>query len=92
LHEVPEIYQLASPVTHVHPGCPPTLLIQGELDVITPADATRELYTKLAECGVPAVNIIYPLTNHAFDMLLPELSPPTHAALFDLQRFLALMV
>lgn len=24
LHEVPEVYELASPVTHVHTGCPPT--------------------------------------------------------------------
>jgi hypothetical protein len=41
---------------------------------------------------VPAVNIVYPLTNHAFDMLLPQVSPPTHAALYYLERFLALMV
>jgi acetyl esterase/lipase len=92
LHEVPEIYELASPVTHVHAGSPPTLLIQGEPDVIAPAAAARELYRRLVECGVPAVNIIYPLTNHAFDLLLPQVSPPTHAALYYLERFLALMV
>jgi dipeptidyl aminopeptidase/acylaminoacyl peptidase len=92
LHEVPEVYELASPVTHVHTGCPPTLLIQGEWDVITPAAATRELYRRLVECGVSAVKIMYPLTNHAFDMLLPQISPPTHAALYYLERFLALMV
>ena len=92
LHEVPEVYELASPVAHVHAGCPPTLLIQGEPDVIAPAAATRELYRRLVECGVPAVNIIYPLTNHAFDLLLPQVSPPAHAALYYLERFLALMV
>ncbi len=92
LHQVPEVYELASPVAHIHPGCPPTLLIQGEPDVITPAPATRVLYHGLMECGVPATNIIYPLTNHAFDMFLPQLSPPTHAALYYLERFLALMV
>jgi acetyl esterase/lipase len=91
-HEVPEVYELASPVTHVHAGCPPTLLIQGELDVITPAAATRELYISLVECGVPAANIIYPLTNHAFDILLPQVSPPANAAFYYLERFLALMV
>jgi acetyl esterase/lipase len=89
--EVPEVYALASPVSHVHPGCPPTLLIQGEADVITPAAATRALHRRLVECGVPAVNIIYPLTNHAFDLLLPQVSPPTHAALYYLERFLALI-
>lgn len=91
LQEVPEMYELASPVTHVHTGCPPTLLVQGETDVITPAAATRELYRKLVECGVPAVNVIYPLTNHAFDLLLPQVSPPSRAATYYLERFLALM-
>jgi acetyl esterase/lipase len=92
LHEVPSAYELASPVTHVHPGCPPTLLIQGEPDIITPVAATRRLHRKLVECGVPAINIIYPLTNHAFDLLLLQVSPPAQAALYDVERFLALMV
>ena len=92
LHEVPEIYDLASPVTHVHPGCPPTLLVQGGSDLITPAAATRALYQKLVQCGVPAVNVIYPLTNHAFDLLLPQVSPPSQASLYNLERFLALVV
>ena len=92
LHEVPKIYELASPVTHVHSGCPPTLLIQGEPDAIAPVAATQELYQRLIECGVPAVNIVYPLTNHAFDLLLPQVSPPAHASLYNLERFLALVV
>jgi acetyl esterase/lipase len=92
LHETPEMYTLASPVTHVQTGCPPTLLIQGEPDVITPVAATRELYRRLTACGVPSVNIVYPLTNHAFDLLLPSISPVSQAALYELERFLALMV
>jgi len=92
LHEVPEVYELASPVVHVHAGCPPTLLIQGESDIFAPVTAARELYRKLVECRVPAVNIVYPLTNHAFDLLLPQISPPAQAALYYLERFLALMV
>jgi acetyl esterase/lipase len=89
--EVPEVYELASPLTHVHPGCPPTLLVQGAADLITPVAATRELYRKLVECGVPAVNIIFPLTNHAFDLPLPQVSPPSQAATYYLERFLTLM-
>jgi acetyl esterase/lipase len=92
LHEVPEVYALASPVTHVSPVSPPTLLIQGKPDVYVPVAATCELHRRLVECGVPAVNILYPMTNHAFDLLLPQVSPPTHAALYYLERFLALMV
>jgi acetyl esterase/lipase len=91
LDEVPEIYALASPVTYVHAGCPPTLLIQGQDDLITPASATRALQHRLEENGVPSVNIIYPMTNHAFDLVLPKVNPAAGAALYDLERFLALV-
>jgi acetyl esterase/lipase len=90
LHEIPEVYDLASPVAHVHADCPPTLLIQTNLDFITPTDATRALYDRLCDCGVPAVLITYPLTQHAFDLLLPQVSPPAQAALYEVERFLAL--
>jgi acetyl esterase/lipase len=92
LHEIPAVYQLASPVTHVHSDCPPTLLIQGDVDRFTPPTAARALHRRLVECGVPAINIIYPLTEHAFDLLLPQVSPPAQAALYEVERFLALMV
>ena len=92
LNEIPEIYELASPVCHVQPGCPPTLLFQGTSDHIVPVAATRELHCRLVECGVPVVNINYPLTSHAFDLLVPQVSPPAQAALYYLERFLALMV
>lgn len=89
--EVPEVYELASPVTHVHPGCPHTLLIQGEHDLITPIQATRAIYRKLVEAGVPAANIVFPFTDHAFDLVLPRLSPTSQSALYDVERFLALL-
>ena len=92
LHEVPEVYALASPVTHVSVDSPPTLLIQGEPDVIAPIAATRELHDRLVENGVLAVNIVFPMTNHGFDLLFPQVSPPAQAALYYLERFLALMV
>ena len=85
-------YQLASPITHVHPGCPPTLLIQGDQDLLVPVDTTRALYTKLVESGVPAINAVFPWTEHAFDLLLPQISPPAQSALYDVDRFLALLL
>jgi acetyl esterase/lipase len=91
-HEAPGMYQLASPITHVHPGCPPTLLIQGQQDTYCPVDATCAHYQKLVESAVPAVNLVYPWTNHAFDLLLPQISPPAQAALYDVDRFLALLL
>jgi acetyl esterase/lipase len=90
--DVPEMYELASPITHVHPSCPPTLLIQGDRDFITPVDATCELHAKLVESGVPSINVIYPWTSHGFDMLFQRLSSPVISALYDVDRFLALMV
>jgi acetyl esterase/lipase len=90
--EVPEKYALYSPINYVHPGCPPTLLIQGEDDLITSVDATRQLYQKLVEVGVPAINVVFPQTDHGFDLALPEISPTAQSALYDIDRFLALMV
>ena len=91
LHEIPEVYELASPVAHVRADCPPTLLIQGEPDVFTPAAPTRVLYHRLVAHGVPVVKISFPMTGHAFDLILPKVSPPAHAALYYVERFLALM-
>ena len=39
--EVPELYDLASPVSRVSPTCPPILLFQGEHDFIVPSEAAR---------------------------------------------------
>jgi acetyl esterase/lipase len=89
--EVPEIYDLASPITHVRAGCPPMLLIQGEDDLITPVEATRALHRKLVEAGVPAVNVVSPATTHAFDLILPRISPPAQSALYDVECFLVML-
>ncbi len=85
-------YQLASPSTHVHPDCPPTLFMQGDQDFITPVDATYALYTSLVESGVPAVNVVFPCTDHGFDMLLPQINPAAQSAMYDVDRFLALLL
>jgi acetyl esterase/lipase len=89
---VPERYALVSQIAHVHPGCPPTLLIQGEEDLITPMTATNLLVEKLVAAGVPTVNIVFPHTQHAFDLVLPHWSPSAQTALYYEERFLALMV
>ena len=88
--ECPENYALLSPVTHVHAGCPPTLLIHGAHDIMAPVWSTQELYAKLTEAKVPTVMHILPQTDHAFDMVLPKLSPSAHTLFYDVERFLAL--
>jgi acetyl esterase/lipase len=92
LQDIPDTYQLASPITHVYPGCPPTLLIQGDKDMLVPLDTTLALHKKLVESGVPAINVVYPGTEHAFDLLLPQISPAAQSALYDVDRFLALLL
>jgi acetyl esterase/lipase len=90
--EVPAMYRLANPTTHVHPGSPPTLLIQGDDDFLVPVDATYAHFSKLVESGVPAINIVFPWTDHAFDLLFQQTSPPFQSALYDVDRFLTILL
>jgi acetyl esterase/lipase len=90
--DVPDMYQLACPTTHVHHGSPPTLSLRGARDCLNPVEGNQELYAKLVESGVPAIDVVYPWTEHAFDLLLPQVNPAAQSALYDVDRFLALMV
>ena len=88
----PDVYQLVNPTTHVHPGSPPTLLIQGDKDILVALDTTNALYTKLVESGVLAIKVVFPWTDHMFDLILPQINPAAQSALYDVDRFLALLV
>jgi acetyl esterase/lipase len=90
--EKPEAYSLFSPITHVHKECPPTLIIHGQHDILAPAKAIRHLHSRLTESGVPVVMHLLPQTDHAFDLILPKISPSAHNAYYDVERFLALMI
>ena len=90
--QCPERYAFFSPITHVHPGCPPTLLIHGEDDIMAPVKSTRSLCIRLMEAKIPTIMHILPQTEHAFDAILPRISLSAHNALYDVERFLALMV
>jgi acetyl esterase/lipase len=73
--EVPEVYELASPITHAGPHSPPTLLLQAEHDSFLPARVSHALHFKLTEAGVPSVYFQFPQTEHGFDMALPSYAP-----------------
>lgn len=90
--EVPDTYLLVSPLTYAGPGCPTTLLFQGAHDYLLPVSAARKLHARLRSAGVPSIYIELPQTEHTFDQFLPEISPPAQVALYDLERFLALIV
>lgn len=89
--ECPERYALFSPITHVNSNCPPTLLIQGEHDIMAPVNSTRFLYNRLVKEKIPAIMHILPQTDHGFDLLFPAISPSAHSAFYDVERFMALM-
>ncbi len=90
--ECADTYAFYSPLTHVHAKCPPTLLIHGGHDLMAPVRTTRLLKERLSGKNIPVVMHILPQTDHAFDMALPKFSPATHSAIYDMERFLAMMV
>jgi len=87
----PELYRQVSPIIHVGPDTPPTLQIVGEHDMYGGARSAAALHAKLQAAGVPAIELRIPRTDHAFDLVLPAVSPAAQTAMYDVDRFLALM-
>ncbi|MEU8122413.1 alpha/beta hydrolase [Spirillospora sp. NPDC049024] len=61
-------YRLASPITHVRPGVPPTLLVQGGRDPLQPPDDTERLADRLAGARVPHRLVEISYADHFFDI------------------------
>ena len=74
----------------MRPACPPTLLLQGAHDHITSVDDVQTLYGALWAAGASVVYVELPQVDHVFDLFAPQFSPPAQAALYDVERFLAL--
>jgi acetyl esterase/lipase len=85
----PNAYALYTVTTHVHRNCPPTLLIHDEDDLMAPVRSTRKLFMRLLEYKVPVVMHIIPQTDHAFDLILPTISPAAHTVIYNVERFIA---
>lgn len=62
-----EAASAASPLNHVSPAFPPTLLIHGTDDELVPVHASLVMYEALADAGVPAELHLYAEQLHAFD-------------------------
>lgn len=86
-----DLYSRLSPLQRVGPHCPPTLLLQGTVDIFGMGPSVRQLHKALQAAGVPSVLVEFPRTDHAFDLVLPQVSPAAQAAIYDVERFLALM-
>jgi acetyl esterase/lipase len=62
-----EAARLASPVHHITPKFPPTLLVHGTSDTTVPVSASVRMYEELVAAGVPADLHLYAEQPHAFD-------------------------
>jgi len=91
LDEIGDLLLTYSPVAHVGDRCPPTLILQGQHDHVIPLADVRALTRSLVAAGRQAVLVELPQVEHAFDMFALQVSPPAQSALYDVERFLALM-
>jgi acetyl esterase/lipase len=87
----PELYRQLSPLGRVDAHCPPTLLLQGTADIFGMGPSVRRLHQALQAAGVPSVLVEFPGADHAFDLVLPQVSPAAQSAVYDVERFLGLM-
>jgi acetyl esterase/lipase len=62
----PSIYTSSSPINFVSAQSPPTLLLQGDADILVPVDQATRLNDKLQTAGVTHQLIIYPGEVHGF--------------------------
>jgi len=66
--QVPERYELLSPLSHVGADSPPTLTLLGASDRLVSADHARLLDEALARAGVPHETCLLAASDHSFDV------------------------
>jgi acetyl esterase/lipase len=65
----PELYEMASPISHVRPDAPPFFVLHGESDSVIPNVQARDFCGALREAGAPTVGYAeLPNAHHAFDL------------------------
>ena len=65
--QVSELARAASPLTHVHAGAPPVLLLHGDSDTLVPADQSIRLAAALRDVGAPVSLVLVPGASHFWD-------------------------
>ena len=87
--EDPELWKLASPVSHVTKSSPPTLILHGTKDETVDRDQATELAARLKEVGATHEIIMVPDVGHTFDLQtwrrkpLPQDLRPVVTGFFD---------
>jgi acetyl esterase/lipase len=69
--EAPDLYRLASPLSHLTKEAPPTLIFHGTIDDVVPVDQADALAAKLKELGVPHEYARLEGWPHTMDLALP---------------------
>ena len=64
---VPDLAREASPLTHVHAGAPPVLLMHGDSDALVPPDQSIRFAAALADAGGAATLELVPGASHFWD-------------------------
>ena len=81
-----EIYEQASPMTHVGEQAVPTMILHGTNDSLVPVQQARAMVDMLrAASPQPVVYVEYPGAQHAFDVFAGN---RTNAAVAGIERFL----
>jgi acetyl esterase/lipase len=62
-----EAFQIASPITHVQPNTPPTLLFHGSRDQLVGQRHAELLSDQLTQANVPHHTVFIPYGQHGFD-------------------------
>ncbi len=87
LEELPNQYQVASPINYLTHPVPPTLLVYGDRDHLVESRFGRQMYKRLLQSGNTAVFLHIPWAEHAFDAVFSGVS--NQLALYYTERFLA---
>ncbi|MDZ8054700.1 MAG: alpha/beta hydrolase fold domain-containing protein [Aulosira sp. ZfuVER01] len=85
--ELPQQYQIASPINYVNRPLPPTLLVYGSRDHLVEARFGRQMYENLHRSGRTGILLEIPWAEHAFDAVFNGVS--NQLALYYTERFLA---
>jgi acetyl esterase/lipase len=64
---VPELARAASPLTHVHAGAPPVLLLHGDSDTLVPPDQSIRFARALQDAGGTVSLVLVPGASHFWD-------------------------
>lgn len=70
--DVRDILRRISPISYVHAGAPPTLLIHGDSDPLVPLQQSQDLAARLREAGVPVKVIVKEGGGHGWPTLLKD--------------------